>query len=297
MQCKSLNQGRSHEAQGLQEELQYLRRTLKESEELCQSLFERSLDIIYVHDTKGRLIDANKLALNLFGYSREELTTINISSIICPEHLKRARKNIRELLDTGIQKKPAVYRVLCKGGDSIWLETNTSVLCRNGRPYAVQGTARDITERKEAEDRLRRSEELYRAIFETAGTAIIIIDDDTTIHLANTNFQRLSGYSREELEGKMSWTEFIAPQDLELMRTYHKQRRTDPSSSPLKYEFHFVNRSGETRNILLNVDMIPGTSRSVASCMDITERICAEKALRKSEQSYRNIIETIQEAY
>ncbi|HPR51611.1 MAG TPA: PAS domain S-box protein [Deltaproteobacteria bacterium] len=297
MQYSTTGQDNDFEILKLQEELRILRQALKESEEYSQSLFEQSHDIMYIHDFEGRFVDANNFALNLFGYTREEVTTLDLSSIVCREHLPIAREMIQELLETGIQQKPSVYQVQRRDGTTVWLETKTSLLSRDGIPYAVQGTARDITERKEAEDRLRQSEELYRTIFETAGTAVIIIEDDTTIHLANSNFQRLSGYSREELEDQMSWTEFIDPRDLERMKAYHRQRRLNQSSAPLEYEFHFVNKAGETRNILLNIDMIPGSRRSVASCMDITERIRAEVALRQSEQNYRNIIETIQEAY
>ncbi len=147
------------------------------------------------------------------------------------------------------------------------------------------------------QEQLRGSEELYRTIFETAGTAIIVIDSDTTIRIANSNFEKLSGYSSQELEGKMSWTVFIADEDLERMKAYHKQRRSDQSSAPAEYEFGFVNKTGETRNILLNMAMIEGTSRSVASCMDITARKRAEESLRRSEENYRNILESIQEVY
>ena len=147
------------------------------------------------------------------------------------------------------------------------------------------------------QEQLRGSEELYRTIFETAGTAIIVIDSDTTIRIANSNFEKLSGYSSQELEGKMSWTVFIADEDLERMKAYHKQRRSDQSSAPAEYEFGFVNKTGETRNILLNMAMIEGTSRSVASCMDITARKRAEESLRRSEETYRNILESIQEVY
>ncbi|MGD0822048.1 MAG: PAS domain S-box protein [Desulfomonilia bacterium] len=150
---------------------------------------------------------------------------------------------------------------------------------------------------KEYDEQLRLREELYRTIFETAGTAIITIDGDTTIRIANSNFEKLSGYSKDELEGKMSWAVFIAEGDLDRMWAYHEKRRLDQSSAPYEYEFRFVNRAGEILDILLNIAMIPGTNQSVASCMDITARKRAEEALRLSEENYRNILESIQEVY
>ena len=70
---------------------------------------------------------------------------------------------------------------------------------------------------KESDEGLRGSEVMYLTIFENTGTAIIISEGDTTICLANTQFQRLSGYPKEELEGKKSWTEFITKEDMEKM--------------------------------------------------------------------------------
>ncbi|MBW2006422.1 MAG: PAS domain S-box protein [Deltaproteobacteria bacterium] len=62
---------------------------------------------------------------------------------------------------------------------------------------------------------LQDSEERYRTIFENTGTATLIIEEDTIISMVNTQFEKLSGYSKEEIENKMKWTEFVLPEDLE----------------------------------------------------------------------------------
>ncbi|HVN71663.1 MAG TPA: PAS domain S-box protein, partial [Desulfomonilia bacterium] len=127
--------------------------------------------------------------------------------------------------------------------------------------------------------------------FENTGNASVLLGEDTTILLANSNFEKLSGYSRQELEGKMSWTSFVDKDDLERMRKYHEMRRKRPDSAPESYEFRFINRHGETRYIFLSVAVIPGTKESVASLMDITERKRAEDALEDSETRYRLLAE------
>jgi PAS domain S-box-containing protein len=164
-------------------------------------------------------------------------------------------------------------------------------------PREVERLHQELRCLHEVQEQTSRSEDLYRTIFETAGTAIITIDSDTTIRLANSNFEKLSGYSKLELEGIMKWTVFIAEEDLERMKTYHEQRRIDQTLAPSEYEFRFVDRSGRKKDILLNIAMIPGTQQSVASCMDITARKNFEEALRLSEENYRNILSTIQEVY
>ncbi|MHA1622887.1 MAG: PAS domain S-box protein [Candidatus Heimdallarchaeaceae archaeon] len=118
---------------------------------------------------------------------------------------------------------------------------------------------------------LERSELKYKAIFENTGTATVIIENDTIISLANSHFELLSGYSKEEIEGKKSWTEFIVPEDLGKMRKYHEDRRTNGLSAPTSYSFQFFDKDGNIKDILLSVDLIPGSLKSVASLVDITE--------------------------
>jgi len=125
------------------------------------------------------------------------------------------------------------------------------------------------------------SEDMYRTIFENTGTATTISEEDTTISLANTQFEKLSGYKKEEIEDSKSWTEFIVKDDLEKMLQYHKLRRLHPNAAPKNYEFKFINRQGELRNIYITVDVIPGTKKSVLSFMDITELKIAEQEIRK----------------
>jgi PAS domain S-box-containing protein len=168
----------------------------------------------------------------------------------------------------------------------------------------------DITEKKEVLRKLKESEkelkvlnlklkqridvseEKYKTIFENTGTATIIVEEDTTISLVNGQFEELSGYSREEIEWKKSWIEFVFEEDLERMKKLHYFRRKDPESTLRKYEFRFVNKEGNIRDILIIIDMIPKTKKSVASLLDITERKKAEEKLKESEEKYRDLFES-----
>lgn len=83
-------------------------------------------------------------------------------------------------------------------------------------------------EHKRVEEAHRVSELRYQTIFETTGTTMLIIEEDMTISLANDKWGTLTGYTREEVEGKRKWTEFIIEDDLSKMITQHKLRRVDP---------------------------------------------------------------------
>ncbi len=124
----------------------------------------------------------------------------------------------------------------------------------------------------EREARLRQSEIRYRTIFDTTGTSIIIAEEDTTISLANSQFVQDTGYSREEVEGKKSWTEIVAEHDLERMKELNRLRRSDPAAGLRQYDFTMIDKYGNRKDMLLTADLIPGTSQTIASLIDITDR-------------------------
>ena len=143
------------------------------------------------------------------------------------------------------------------------------------------------------EESLQASEKKYRTIFDNTGTATILIERDTTISMVNTEFEQLSGYSRAEVEGQRSWTDFISGDDVERMIDYHYRRRENSDAAPRNYVCGLVDRSGEMRLCYMTVALIPGTDQSVASLLDISERLRAEEALRESEERYRLLVETM----
>jgi len=146
-----------------------------------------------------------------------------------------------------------------------------------------------------ASEHKRLEEELdkYRTIFENTGTAMGIIEEDTTISLVNSEFERLTGYTKEEVEGKKSWTEFVVEDDLERMKEYHRLRRVNPNTAPGNYEFQLIDKWGDVKNISLTIDIIPGTKKSVGSLLDITGHKQIEKALRASEQKYKELTDSL----
>ncbi len=162
-----------------------------------------------------------------------------------------------------------------------------------GMLVAAIETLQDITKQKEAEEALGRSENTYRAIFESTGTAMLMIEQDTTVSLTNSEFQRATGYSRAQIDGKMSWTSFVDPDDLERMKKYHAGRRIDPSSAPRAYEFRLKNRDGGIREMFLTITMIPDTGKSIASLMDITQLKTAEREIVGMRFFLQSIIDSM----
>jgi len=109
----------------------------------------------------------------------------------------------------------------------------------------IDGVSREIAERKESEAALKQSEDRHRSVFENTGTATVIIEDDMIISMANTEFERLSGYSKKEIEGKMQWTEFVAEEEAERMKQHHAARREKRGEAPGEYEFCFLDKQAK----------------------------------------------------
>lgn len=156
----------------------------------------------------------------------------------------------------------------------------------SGNVVAAIEMVDDITDRIAAERALKESEARYRTIFETTAAATMIVGEDMTVFMVNTEFEVQSGYGKAEVEGKMKWTEFIVDGDgmLERMMEYHRLRRVDEAAAPRNYEFRFRDKAGRIRDVFMTIAMIPGTKMSVASLLDITERKKAEKELQEREQ-------------
>lgn len=124
---------------------------LVENEARYKSLFDHSMLCIYVHDLKGNFTDANETALKLLGYSREDISSLNISDLISEDQMTLVRQTIAELVQNKSVSSSTEYRLKCKDGKYVWVETEATLLTRGGKPYAIQGIARDVTERKQQE--------------------------------------------------------------------------------------------------------------------------------------------------
>lgn len=155
----------------------------------------------------------------------------------------------------------------------------------------------EIEQRKKIEAALQENEKEYRSVFENTGTATIIIEEDMIISKANAKAENLTGYSKAEIENKMKTTDFVAGEDAERVTRYHHKRRKFNDHIPTEYTFKLEDKHGNIKDVFIQTSMIPGTKRSIASIIDVTSRVKAEEALRRSEEKYRNILENIEEGY
>jgi PAS domain S-box-containing protein len=272
---------------------------LQESEERYRALYDRSLDCVFIMDFDGKFVDANQAALDLLGYDRSEIGSVDMIALLDERDLPQALQDINDVMQTGFQKELKEYRLRRKGGGIVYVEIQSSVLHRDGKPYAIQGIARDITARKQAEEALTRSEEKYRTILETMQEAYYETDLAGNLNFVNDALCRHLGYTKEELIGKdfqELQNETTAKKMYEL---YNKVYRT---GEPVKaIETEYARKDGTKGAYEISVSLIrdaegePIGFRGVSR--DVTQRKQAEEALRRSEGKYRTILENIQDGY
>lgn len=271
-------------------EIRRVNANLSESEHKYRRVIETAMDGFLLVDTNGGIIEVNPAYTKMSGYKADDLVGTRLDRMATWSDRTRIWNYIERVILSGSERFEALNQR--KNGSIFHVDVCFSYDSEDEGMIAV--FVRDVSERKQIEESLRQSENYYRAIFETSGTAMCIFEEDTTISLVNSNFLALSGYSQEELEGKKSWTELIHFDDVGwLLKKYHLYRQ-DPDSAPLQYEFRILTRYGEERNILASVDMIPGSNRSITSGIDITERKRMEQSLRRERDLSQRYLDTTQ---
>jgi len=248
--------------------------------------------ISYTKDRK--ILWANQAMEQLFGFQSEEeylgLDTAHLYAT--PKEYARIGKLLYDQ-----KKKEQVIdydaRFVRRDGSPFDGFVRVNLIDRNDARQGIIVSIVDITARKQAEEALKESEARYRTIYENSGTATLTIKADTTIAMVNREYEKLSRLPREQIEGKMRWTEFVVPEDLENMVSYHKERRSKDGAPPRNYEFGFVDKDGNIKHVLNTVSLIPGTTDSIASLIDISQQKAAAEHLRESEEFYTRLVATM----
>ena len=140
---------------------------LRESEERYRELFENANDIVYTHDMSGDFTSLNRMGEEISGYTREEILKMNITQIVAPEHLDRARQMVADAT-SWLGATTCELEIVNRNHERVMLEVSPRLVWQKRKPVAVQGIARDITGRKQMEDQLRQAQKI-EAIGKLAG--------------------------------------------------------------------------------------------------------------------------------
>ena len=270
---------------------------LGKSEEKYRTLLDNASDAILLANDEGNLLELNKKAEELLGYTRQELWGVNIANIHPPEELEKIINGFKEIKQNGLGtvNNTAVLR---KDGKTVFVDISGSVIEYSGEKV-LQGIFRDITERKKMEETLRQSEERYRSILESIREGYFELDLDGNYTFTNEANCRYLGYTKEELIGMNYRRHTDEETAKKLYQPYYELYRTGKPIEILELE---AIRKDETRAIYeTSVSLIrdsegkPIGFRGVSR--DITARKKMEEALRQSEEKHRHILENMEEGY
>jgi two-component system NtrC family sensor kinase len=269
---------------------------LKKSEEKYRTILNSIEDGYYEVDLAGNMTFFNYWVPRAYGYDPNELLGKNYRDYTDVDNAKILFKAFHEVFKTGGSSKRLECEVIRKDGSRVSHELSISLIRdSSGKPIGFRGIARDISERKRAEENLRKSEEKHRTILENMDESYFELDLRGNYTFFNNSLCRDHGYSRQELMG-MNYRVYTSPDTAK--RSYQIFNEIYRSGKPETILDHKIIRKDGTKRIIeMSISLMRGSSgepigfRGVGR--DVTERIEAEQALRESREYLNTIINCI----
>ena len=272
---------------------------LAESKELTSGLAEHMKDQVWLMDVNLNMIYISPSVEELIGYKIDELHACTFDKLLTQTSLNKAldlfATEIPRALDAPsdyVLNRSLELEFRCKDGSTIWGENTFSFIRDDhGNPVSILSEGRDITERKQIEEKLRESKELYTRLVDTISDPVIHTDLSGNILFVNNKTLQIGGYKREEIEGH-NMLSFLPPE--EHAGLIHNISLMMEGKVRLQ-EYQLIIKDGRKIPFELNGGVLrneDGTPYGyVVVCRDITERRRTEEALRESEERYRGLVE------
>ena len=267
---------------------------LHESEEKYRMLVQHAPAGIYEVDLiNNRMTSVNDVVCEYTGYSRDELLSMSLLELLAQESRERLILRTQKLAAGEHVPETNEYQVVTKDGRKIWMLVNTKLFYEDDRPVRATVVAHDISDRKEAEEALKHSEERFRILFEKAAVGVALVDLDNQLVSVNKAYCDFLGYGEEELK-KRTIKEITHPDDFAENLALIKRLRLGEIQS-FELAKRFVCRNGDIKYGLLTASLIRDRRDTpkyyLGQVLDITERKKAEEALQQSEERYRTAID------
>lgn len=260
---------------------------LKESEEKYRLLAENAVEVIWTMDLDGNFTYISPSVEHLRGYPQEEAMGMHLAETMTPESFEYAMEELAVYTTMAKEDLPHSRTLeleqLCKDGTTIWTEVTVRMVSdESGNLDALQGTTRDITERRKVQERLRRNEERFRLFYEQAPVAYQSLDKDGFIKEVNKAWQDLLGFEREAVLN-LKFEELLRPGFKE--RFERINQHLIEVGAIQNIELDVIRKDGSILTVSLNgnaaVDEEGSFVQSHLIFFDVTERKHTEREMRK----------------
>jgi len=255
---------------------------LRQSEARYRSLFDEARDMMHIVDADGCILDINQTELDTLGYSRDELIGRPVKTIICPEYRKDTLSRFKRLIN-GETIPLAESALHTKDGECIHVEVSASPQYENGKVVAGRAILRDISERKQIEQKLQESEKTYRGIFNALNEAVYIIDAQGRFIDVNEGAVRMYGWPHEYFIGKTP-ADLASPGRNDMAEVAAKLARVFQGEVQ-STEFWGIRSNG--KEFAKDVHVYPGEyfgqKVAIVVARDITERKQSEERLQLTQ--------------
>lgn len=269
---------------------------LRKREQHYRALADSTLDVIWRVDLDLRFTYVNAAIFRVTGYTPDEWIGTKLAEHCDEESFMKIAQVVLEEVSKGADSSGRIFDAVVrkKNKDPISLEIHGNVILgETGLPIALQGVARDITDRKKVEAALRESEGRYRSVFNNAAVGINLRSPDGTILEVNQYLIDTLGYSREELN-KLSYLDITHPDDVRISREKHAALERGDIDT-YRMEKRYLGKNGRVVWVDISVtalrDSFGRLRATIAVIADISERKNVEQALRESEERYRNLVD------
>lgn len=255
-------------------------RDLRHSDDLSRIFFASARDAVCIIRTDGLTIaGANGVFLAKHALQEHEAVGRNFPDLILRHGL--SDRILGQLASCAASGSSISSEISYCGEDGKTRYEELSIHPIGDRQQGVDRllyVARDITVRRSSQEALVASEARYRAIFENTGTAMAIIAPDGTLQTVNRGFETVTGFSRQQLEGKKRWTEFVSN-----CKALQDQLQAGGGGTLLQsFELQLVDRGGMERAMVGNWAVVEGTEQAVLSLVDISAHKEVAEALKQS---------------
>jgi len=263
------------------------------SEENYRDLFENATDMIQSIDMEGSLMFVNQAWKNTLLYNEREIQTLNFFSLVHPAFKQKCSELFEKLL-LGETPNKCEIALITKNNDTILVEGNISLKTKDQKPESVRGIFRNITERKLAEEKIRLSEEKYRAIYDQAIIGIAQVSITGNFLQVNQKMCDITGYSKEELIVK-SLLEITFPENPSSGQAFIYQLVRGQISN-FSTEIKHFQKDGSVIYSNLSVSLVRNADEKpdyfIAVLQDITQRKKAEEHIEIQASKLNAIIES-----